>query len=361
MPYEKTGQYIAGTTFAEGLVYFHDQWLLYYGCADSLVGVVTAPKAAFAGVPGFYLKNNDTVVFYGDSITEQNLYNQWVELYTVTRFPSMRVHFYGAGVGGDRVTGGGGGPIDERLRARCLSSQANGRHRDAGNERRQLPADDRRDSIDLHKRLSSICSIRFANTRRTRASRCSAPRRSTMSAGRPVRRRLQRRDAAFRRSRQRPGAEVWRNIYRSECARNCCPSKSAATRSDGGEAAAARSRSSRSARALGDGRGAVEGMACAGAGSSVNIDGRAASVTEAQNAAVDQLRTENGVLHWTETDNGLPLPILQDNATQALLLQISDIQQQLNQEPLRVTGLAHRQLQAADRRHGHRHVFSRLT
>jgi predicted GH43/DUF377 family glycosyl hydrolase len=43
MPYEKTGQYAAGTTFAEGLVYFHGQWFLYYGCADSLVGVVTAP------------------------------------------------------------------------------------------------------------------------------------------------------------------------------------------------------------------------------------------------------------------------------------------------------------------------------
>jgi predicted GH43/DUF377 family glycosyl hydrolase len=39
LPYEKTGQYAAGTTFAEGLVFFHDQWLLYYGCADSLVAV----------------------------------------------------------------------------------------------------------------------------------------------------------------------------------------------------------------------------------------------------------------------------------------------------------------------------------
>lgn len=42
-PYEKTGQYAAGTTFAEGLVYFHKQWFLYYGCADSLVAVATAP------------------------------------------------------------------------------------------------------------------------------------------------------------------------------------------------------------------------------------------------------------------------------------------------------------------------------
>lgn len=42
LPYEKTGQYAAGTTFAEGLVYFHNQWLLYYGCADSLVAVTIA-------------------------------------------------------------------------------------------------------------------------------------------------------------------------------------------------------------------------------------------------------------------------------------------------------------------------------
>jgi predicted GH43/DUF377 family glycosyl hydrolase len=38
-PYEKTGQYAAGTTFAEGLVLFKGEWFLYYGCADSLVGV----------------------------------------------------------------------------------------------------------------------------------------------------------------------------------------------------------------------------------------------------------------------------------------------------------------------------------
>lgn len=43
LPYEKTGQYTAGTTFAEGLVYFHGQWFLYYGCADSLVAVAIAP------------------------------------------------------------------------------------------------------------------------------------------------------------------------------------------------------------------------------------------------------------------------------------------------------------------------------
>jgi predicted GH43/DUF377 family glycosyl hydrolase len=42
LPYEKTGQYVAGTTFAEGLVRFGGRWLLYYGCADSSVAVVEA-------------------------------------------------------------------------------------------------------------------------------------------------------------------------------------------------------------------------------------------------------------------------------------------------------------------------------
>jgi predicted GH43/DUF377 family glycosyl hydrolase len=46
LPYEKTGQYAAGTTFAEGLVLFKGKWFLYYGCADSLVAVATAPAGA---------------------------------------------------------------------------------------------------------------------------------------------------------------------------------------------------------------------------------------------------------------------------------------------------------------------------
>lgn len=38
-PYERTGQYAAGTTFIEGLVPFKGRWFLYYGTADSRVGV----------------------------------------------------------------------------------------------------------------------------------------------------------------------------------------------------------------------------------------------------------------------------------------------------------------------------------
>ncbi|MGB5497887.1 MAG: glycoside hydrolase family 130 protein [Maribacter sp.] len=39
LPHEITGQYKAGTTFIEGLVYFKHKWFLYYGTADSMVGL----------------------------------------------------------------------------------------------------------------------------------------------------------------------------------------------------------------------------------------------------------------------------------------------------------------------------------
>jgi predicted GH43/DUF377 family glycosyl hydrolase len=42
LPHEITGQYKAGTTFSEGLVFFKGQWFLYYGTADSFVGVAIA-------------------------------------------------------------------------------------------------------------------------------------------------------------------------------------------------------------------------------------------------------------------------------------------------------------------------------
>ena len=45
LPFERSGQYVAGTTFAEGLVYFKGKWFLYYGCADSYVGVAIRESA----------------------------------------------------------------------------------------------------------------------------------------------------------------------------------------------------------------------------------------------------------------------------------------------------------------------------
>jgi predicted GH43/DUF377 family glycosyl hydrolase len=47
LPHEVSGQYQAGTTFTEGLVRFKNQWFLYYGTADSMVGVAVRPADRF--------------------------------------------------------------------------------------------------------------------------------------------------------------------------------------------------------------------------------------------------------------------------------------------------------------------------
>src|SRR5688572_19169100 len=42
--YERTGQYVEGTTFVQGLVPFNGRWFLYYGTADSRVGVAVGAR-----------------------------------------------------------------------------------------------------------------------------------------------------------------------------------------------------------------------------------------------------------------------------------------------------------------------------
>ena len=71
--------------------------------------------ATAASPPSFYLHEGDTVVFYGDSITAHLLYSVYTEAYVTARFPKMRVRFVHSGWGGDRVSGGAGGTIEQRL------------------------------------------------------------------------------------------------------------------------------------------------------------------------------------------------------------------------------------------------------
>ena len=83
-----------------------------------LVGflVFAAAPALRAAGRQFYLKPGDRVLFYGDSITEQRFYSTEVELFVRTRFPNLHVRFLNSAFGGDRVTGGGAGTINVRLK-----------------------------------------------------------------------------------------------------------------------------------------------------------------------------------------------------------------------------------------------------
>jgi lysophospholipase L1-like esterase len=63
----------------------------------------------FAGMsaaePEFALRDGDTVVFLGDSITAARGYSKIVELYTLMRYPDRHVRFWNAGKGGDTASG----------------------------------------------------------------------------------------------------------------------------------------------------------------------------------------------------------------------------------------------------------------
>jgi predicted GH43/DUF377 family glycosyl hydrolase/lysophospholipase L1-like esterase len=367
LPYEKTGQYAAGTTFAEGLVWLHKQWLLYYGCADSLVAVVTAPESPAADLPEhramegpnetgaqaattraidasrpanpFYLKNGDTVVFYGDSITEQNYYNQWVELYTATRFPAMRVRFFGAGVGGDRVTGGSGGPIDQRLERDVFSENPSVVTVMLGmNDGSYRSATDVIESTYVKGYEHLLESIRDhapgARITLLGPSPYDEVTRPQMFPGgyNVVMQHFAALDQGL--AQKFGGLFVDLNpavVTALEKAEALDPQVAKLLLPD---------------RVHPDplahwvmAEALLKGWNAPALVSAVTVDARAGLVVEAQNASVDHLEANSVTVRWTETEDALPLPLARDNATQSLLLDLTDIEQQLDQEPLKVTGL----------------------
>ncbi len=342
LPYEKTGQYAAGTTFAEGLVFFHGKWFLYYGCADTLVSVATAPgPQPPTGVSrGFYLHPEDRVVFYGDSITEQNFYNQFVELYTVTRFPLMRVHFYGEGIGGDSVRGGWAGPIDQRLERDVFPERPTvitimlGMN--DGGYQPTTPQIDAAyktgyehilDSIQMHApqaRITLLGPSPYDDV--TAAPWFPGGYNGVMQHFADVDRQL---------------AEEHHATFV-----NLNPGTVAAIEK-------AKALDPRIARLLLPdhvhpeplahwvmAESLLKGWNAPAIVASVTLDAKAARVIASENTAVDQVQSAGGGLTWTQLDNGLPLPLIGDNATMAVVLAISDIQKALNQQPLIVTGLA---------------------
>ncbi len=74
--------------------------------ARSCVVVIALFCTASAGAADFFFRDGDVVVMIGDSITEQHLYSNFVEMWTVARFPNWKLTFRNVGIGGDRSVGG---------------------------------------------------------------------------------------------------------------------------------------------------------------------------------------------------------------------------------------------------------------
>src|SRR5438128_4680712 len=71
-----------------------------------LLMVLAVDSAPRVSAEEFFFRDGDLVVVMGDSITEQHLYSNYVEMWSVSRFPKWKLTFRNVGIGGDRSTGG---------------------------------------------------------------------------------------------------------------------------------------------------------------------------------------------------------------------------------------------------------------
>lgn len=306
-----------------------------------VLALLMAPLSHAAGSDSaFYLKNGDTVVFYGDSITEQDLYDQWIEQYVVTRFPRMRVHFYGAGVGGDRVTGGIGGAIDTRLARDVFSHKPSVVTVMLGmNDGRYTQETDAIVSTYVHgyEHLLESLHAHLPGVRVTvlgPSAYDDVTRPDSIPGGYNS---VLIHFAALDKELARKYGDSFVNLNP--------PVVGVLERAEALDPLVA--------RLLIPGRvhpdtiahwamaeAVLENWNAPKLVSSVTIDAAEDRLADAQNATVDHVeRREKEGLSWTETENALPLPIDTGDATMALLLKLTDLQKRLNQEPLRVVGL----------------------
>jgi lysophospholipase L1-like esterase len=298
------------------------------------------PISLWAGPQTFFLKNGDTVVFYGDSITAQDFYTQWIELYTVTRFPGMRVRFFGAGVGGDRVSGGGGGEVDLRLPRDVYSHHPSVITIMLGmNDGGYHPGNAETENTYVKGYEHLLTSFHdMAPQARVVVLGPSPFDDITRPPMFPV----------GYNSVMEHYADLDQNLAREhgdDFVNLNSPVKALIEHAQVTDPVFARFILPDRVHPEPIGHWAMaeailKAWNAPSQVSSVSIDARAAHVEQSLNASVEHLEADGATLRWTETENALPLPFDANNAFQQRILQLTDIQRQLNQESLRITGLS---------------------
>ena len=295
------------------------------------------------GQSAFYLKDHDTVVFYGDSITDQRLYTVAAETFVLTRFPNLQVKFVHSGWSGDKVSGGGGGPIETRLKrdvfpyhptvVTVMLGMNDGRYRrfddgifdtfKSGYEkilaaiRQELP-DTRFTLIEPSPYDDVTRSPAFADGYNSVLVRYG----------------LYLRDLATRTGNSMPAdlnAGVVEMLRRAYAADPLNAKRIIPDRVHPGWA--------------GHLIMATELLKAWNAPklvSSVEIDAKEMAAVTADNTAVVGLRELDGGVVWTQKDFALPMPVPDQDAATLLAVRSSDFMDRLNVEWLRVTGLDER-------------------
>ncbi len=298
-----------------------------------LIPVGTKAQAAFS------LRAGDSVVFYGDSITDQRLYTVYVETYVLTRFPQLAATFVHSGWGGDRVSGGGGGPIDVRLQRDVIPYRPqvmtimlgmnDGGYHPFDEETfgkytqgyqhivesvqkafpqirftliQPSPFDDVTRPPNIEGGYNAVL-VRYGEWVKSYAQRVGA---TVADLNTPMVEMLQKANAADPKLAQKiipdrvhPGPQGHLIMAEAILKAWNAPATVAA----------------------------------------VEIDAAKKRVVQATNTQVEGLASQAGGLTWKQTDNALPMPFDPNDPVTALVMRCSDFIQALDQEPLRVTGL----------------------
>jgi lysophospholipase L1-like esterase len=286
----------------------------------------------------YYLKPGDRVVFYGDSITEQRLYTNFVEAYTVTRFPDLNVTFIHSGWGGDRVTGGGGGPIDTRLERDVIAYKPtvvtimlgmnDGQYRAFDQGIFEIYENGYRHIVETLKkdlpqaRITLIEPSPYDDV--TRPPAFEGGYNAVLRRYGQFVQQLAKEQHFTVTDANAPLVQALVQAMRlnPDLARQIIPDR--VHPAPGGHLILAEA--------------ILKAWHAPSTVTSVEIDAAGKKVAAARNAAVKNLRTGPGI-SWTETDHALPMPLHLSDPVVALALRVSDFVPTLDEQPLKVTGL----------------------
>jgi lysophospholipase L1-like esterase len=297
---------------------------------------VWAPLAQADGP--FALRDGDKVVFYGDSITDQRLYTTFVETYVVTRFPMMKVDFVHSGWGGDRVTGGGGGPIDRRLGRDVFAYKPTVVTVMLGmNDASYQPF--KQSIFDTYSRgyehlveslKSNLRAVRITLIQPspyddvTRAPRFEGGYNQVLVRYGEFVKSLAEKEGATVADLNTPVVAALKRAKELDPNRAPDLIRDRVHPGPGGQLLMA--------EAL------LKAWNAPSLVSRVEIDGVAGRVSRQENAKVDDLKSD-GAIAWTQLDSALPMPIDLTDPIIALAARASDVEEALNQQILKVTGL----------------------
>ena len=313
-----------------------------------VAATLCAAGALFAQQPSapansFALLDGDRVVFYGDSITEQKLYTTDIEEYVLTRFPNFNIRFVNSGVGGDKVSGGWAGPIDLRLQRDVYAHKPTMVTVMLGmNDGYYRPFDDGITSTYAqgYRRMIEQIQSNLATTRLTLIKPSPFDDVTRNPQWEPGYNTVMQRFGEF-------VSQLGQEKHMLVADMNA-PVVDALTKAKAQDPVMA---TTLVQDRVHPGSGIHWVMAASvlkawnapATVTSVTIDGAKASVTDSVNTEITLLKKpKKGPLTWSQMDRALPLPLppAEVDPFIALTLTVSDITQSLNQQPLRVTGLA---------------------